>query len=139
MPINLFFSNHTEKLLEKLAENLKREWTDPFISPILVIPNKNMAKWIKLRLADRNKIIANLNCQYLEKVLIDNINLLYVAFTRAVDNLYIIAQRKNKNENYLRLNELAVPMMKEDKNMEGHFILELKILTQSLLIKNHTI
>ncbi|MCP5102153.1 MAG: UvrD-helicase domain-containing protein [bacterium] len=56
-----------------------------------------------------------------EKVLIDNINLLYVAFTRAVDNLYIIAQRKKKNENYQRLNELAVPMMVEDRERDGNF------------------
>lgn len=58
----------------------------------------------------------------LEKVLIDNINLLYVAFTRAEDNLYIIAQRKKKNENYLLLDELAAPMMKEDQENEGGFI-----------------
>ena len=56
-----------------------------------------------------------------EKVLIDNINLLYVAFTRAVDNLYIIAQRKKNNENYQRLNELAVPMMTEDSQRDGNF------------------
>ncbi|UCH97884.1 MAG: PD-(D/E)XK nuclease family protein, partial [Candidatus Aminicenantes bacterium] len=56
-----------------------------------------------------------------EKVLIDNINLLYVAFTRAVDSLHIIVQRKKDNENYERLNELAVPLMKEDENLEGRF------------------
>lgn len=46
-----------------------------------------------------------------EKVRIDNINLLYVAFTRAGDNLYIIAQPKRKNDNYELLKELAVPLM----------------------------
>lgn len=56
-----------------------------------------------------------------EKVLIDNINLLYVAFTRAVDSLYIIAQRKQKNDNYDRLKEAAVHLMKEDKERQGHF------------------
>lgn len=56
-----------------------------------------------------------------EKVLIDNINLLYVAFTRAVDTLYIIAQRKRKNDNFDRLKELAVPLMTEDNERQGHF------------------
>ena len=57
-----------------------------------------------------------------EKVLIDNINLLYVAFTRAVDNLHIITKRKKNNENYLWLNELAQPLMKEDNQWEERFI-----------------
>jgi ATP-dependent exoDNAse (exonuclease V) beta subunit len=51
-----------------------------------------------------------------EKVLIDNINLLYVAFTRAIDNLYILARRKENNVNFQLLNELAVPLMAGDKN-----------------------
>lgn len=56
-----------------------------------------------------------------EKVLIDNINLLYVAFTRAVNSLYIIAQRKRKNDNYDRLKEAAIHLMTEDKERQGHF------------------
>ncbi|MFC2155881.1 PD-(D/E)XK nuclease family protein, partial [Acidobacteriota bacterium] len=49
-----------------------------------------------------------------EKVLIDNINLLYVAFTRAEDCLYILAQDRRKNDNYDLLKELAVPLMAEE-------------------------
>ncbi|HLP58028.1 MAG TPA: UvrD-helicase domain-containing protein, partial [Candidatus Deferrimicrobium sp.] len=56
-----------------------------------------------------------------EKVLIDNINLLYVAFTRAVDALYIIARRKRKNDNYDRLKEAAAQLMVEDTERQGHF------------------
>jgi ATP-dependent exoDNAse (exonuclease V) beta subunit len=56
-----------------------------------------------------------------EKVLIDNINLLYVAFTRAEDNLYIIAQPKKKNDNYELLKELAVPLLQVEKEREGEF------------------
>ncbi len=56
-----------------------------------------------------------------EKVLIDNINLLYVGFTRAVDSLHIIAQSKEKKENYQRLKELAVPLMIPEENREGVF------------------
>ena len=56
-----------------------------------------------------------------EKVLIDNINLLYVAFTRAIDSLFIIVQRKSKSENFELLNDLAVPLMKADEASEGKF------------------
>lgn len=59
-----------------------------------------------------------------EKMTIDNINLLYVAYTRAVDNLYIIAQRrksKDKNVNYDLLENRAAPGMTEDPEQPGHF------------------
>jgi ATP-dependent exoDNAse (exonuclease V) beta subunit len=59
-----------------------------------------------------------------EKVLIDNINLLYVAFTRAIDSLHIIVQRKKHNENYERLDEWALDQgnqMQPDENMEGKY------------------
>jgi ATP-dependent exoDNAse (exonuclease V) beta subunit len=59
-----------------------------------------------------------------EKVLIDNINLLYVAFTRGIDSLHIIVQRKNRNENYERLNDWAVDesnKMRPDGNEEGKY------------------
>jgi ATP-dependent helicase/nuclease subunit A len=59
-----------------------------------------------------------------EKVSIDNINLLYVAFTRAIDSLHIIVQRKSKNENYERLNDWAVDesnKMQPDEKVEGKY------------------
>lgn len=59
-----------------------------------------------------------------EKILIDNINLLYVAFTRAIDSLHIIVQRKKNNENYERLNEWAIDQgnqMQPDESMEGKY------------------
>ncbi|MCP4217906.1 MAG: UvrD-helicase domain-containing protein, partial [bacterium] len=48
-----------------------------------------------------------------DKVLIDNINLLYVAFTRAVDNLYIITRRKKNDVNAQLLETHALPMLQE--------------------------
>lgn len=57
-----------------------------------------------------------------EKVLIDNINLMYVAFTRAVDELHIVARRKKANENYQLLEEQAAPLMREDDEREGRYV-----------------
>jgi ATP-dependent exoDNAse (exonuclease V) beta subunit len=59
-----------------------------------------------------------------EKVLIDNINLLYVAFTRAIDSLHIIVRQKKNNENYERLNDWAVDennKMQPDENVAGKY------------------
>jgi len=50
-----------------------------------------------------------------EKVQIDNINLLYVAFTRAVDELHIVCRRKEKSKNYLVLKDRAAPFMTPDE------------------------
>jgi ATP-dependent helicase/nuclease subunit A len=57
----------------------------------------------------------------LSKVKIDNINLLYVAFTRAVDRLHILARPRKNNENYILLNELAAPLMNEDTDSPARF------------------
>jgi len=63
--------------------------------------------------------------QELEKVLIDNINLLYVAFTRAREGLYVIARHRGEADpykNYRLLQELAVPFMTEVPEKPGHWI-----------------
>ncbi|MCP5002840.1 MAG: exodeoxyribonuclease V subunit gamma, partial [Planctomycetes bacterium] len=69
MSIELYLSNRTESLLSKLHENLVKHWGDPFDAPTLVVPNPNLGKWVKLRLADIDGITANLSGEYLEKVL----------------------------------------------------------------------
>lgn len=54
-----------------------------------------------------------------EKVVIDNINLLYVAFTRAVENLYIISGKSNRN--YDLLNKIGPEIMEESKRVKDRF------------------
>lgn len=60
--------------------------------------------------------------QEIEKVEIDNINLMYVAFTRAVDRLYIIT-RKEKETNTQLLRERAVPWMEPVPGQEDSYSL----------------
>ncbi len=69
MAIKLYLSHQTESLLDKLQENLQGPGGDPFFSPPIILPNPNLAKWVKLRLADKNGISANLGGQYLESLL----------------------------------------------------------------------
>jgi ATP-dependent exoDNAse (exonuclease V) beta subunit len=68
-----------------------------------------------------------------KKVEVDNVNLLYVAFTRAVDRLYIISGKPKENNrksgtekkisNAQLLWDLAVPLMKEQESRPDHFVL----------------
>ncbi|MCP5045524.1 MAG: UvrD-helicase domain-containing protein, partial [bacterium] len=67
-----------------------------------------------------------------KKVVVDNINMLYVAFTRAVDHLYIISQKQkervtggddsnNDYSNYELLRDFAVPWMGEGVDLEESY------------------
>jgi exodeoxyribonuclease V gamma subunit len=69
MGIELFFSNLLETLVEQLDTVLHSEYQDKeniFKAPLVIIPNANIAKWIKLQLARKNGIVMNLDFQYLE-------------------------------------------------------------------------
>ena len=69
MGIELFFSNLLEPLVEKLSSNLDYQYQEKnniFKAPLVVVPNTNLAKWIKLQLARENGILMNINFQYLE-------------------------------------------------------------------------
>jgi ATP-dependent exoDNAse (exonuclease V) beta subunit len=68
-----------------------------------------------------------------KRVEVDNVNMLYVTFTRAVDHLYIIsrtvAEKTNKNQpnplrsNYRLLHDLAVPIMEKEALQEEQYTL----------------
>lgn len=69
MGIELFFSNRSETLIEKLDVVLtanNRSHGNIFKSPMVIVPNANLSKWIKLQLAHKNAIMMNINFQYLE-------------------------------------------------------------------------
>jgi len=68
MGVSLYFSNQLMPLAEKLEENLAP--TDaainPLDPPVVIVPNMNLSKWIKLTLARRCGIFMNVDFQYLE-------------------------------------------------------------------------
>jgi exodeoxyribonuclease V gamma subunit len=69
MGIHVFFSNLLETLAEKLDRVLNSEHQDKaniFEAPLVIIPNTNLAKWIKLQLAKKSGIVMNIDFQYLE-------------------------------------------------------------------------
>ena len=69
--IELVYGNRTENLLEKLAADLEiKSPGTSLLQPIEIItPNRNMQTWIRLNLAQKLGIAANLHFSYLETYL----------------------------------------------------------------------
>lgn len=69
MSISLFFSNRLEALAEKLAHNIASPTADVTLAldgPMLMVPNPNLAKWLKMTLSETLSICMNVRFQYLE-------------------------------------------------------------------------
>ena len=68
MSVDLYFSNQLMPLAEKLHDNLKPggSGADILEPPVVVVPNMNLSKWIKLTLARQSDIFMNVEFQYLE-------------------------------------------------------------------------
>lgn len=74
MPVDLFFSNRIEQLAADLAANLYPLQGEERLSfdPIqIVVPNRNLAKWLQLTLARRQGVSMNIDYAYLDTVLWD--------------------------------------------------------------------
>ncbi len=68
MGVELYFSNQLMPLADKLHENLKPDGNVASIlePPVVVVPNMNLSKWVKLTLARQSDIFMNVEFQYLE-------------------------------------------------------------------------
>jgi exodeoxyribonuclease V gamma subunit len=68
MGVELYFSNQLMPLADKLHDNLKPVGRGDAIltSPVVIVPNMNLSKWIKLTLARKSDIFMNVEFQYLE-------------------------------------------------------------------------
>lgn len=68
MGVTLYFSNQLIPLAEKLQKNLVPADTaiHPLVPPMVIVPNMNLSKWIKLTLARRCGIFMNVEFQFLE-------------------------------------------------------------------------
>ncbi|MBN1527238.1 MAG: exodeoxyribonuclease V subunit gamma, partial [Candidatus Omnitrophica bacterium] len=69
MGIELCYSDHIETLAGKLADDLRGGslGRDPFIKPVVMVVNPNVAKWLQMEIASRNTVAANIDYPYLEK------------------------------------------------------------------------
>jgi len=75
--IELFYSNKTEQLLDALADQVKaqRETTHPLEPVELVVPNRNMETWVRLGLAQKLGVAANMNFKRLEQFIGDIVDI----------------------------------------------------------------
>ncbi len=71
--IELFYSNRTEQLLDALADQIKaqRAGTHPLEPVELVVPNRNMETWVRLELAQKLGVAANMRFRMLEQFIGD--------------------------------------------------------------------
>ena len=61
----VYRSSRIESLAGKLAEQLRKPG-DPFEQPLILVPNGNLRKWLKLELTRENKATAGLDIRFLE-------------------------------------------------------------------------
>ncbi len=70
MSVTLFFGNRLEALADKLLETIgRREGSgqDPLQAPTVVVPNTNLARWLKLVIACRRSICMNMAFEFLDR------------------------------------------------------------------------
>ncbi len=67
--LHLNFGLSFEALAEDLMTKLKEAWTDPFEPPVIIFPDLALEQWFKLKWIAKNRVLANLNTQFLDKFL----------------------------------------------------------------------
>ena len=75
MALEIVFGTDTERLADSLAasisEEMARPGRDPLVPVTVLVPNRNMEKWLRFRIAASNGVAANLSFPYLENGLWD--------------------------------------------------------------------
>jgi exodeoxyribonuclease V gamma subunit len=68
MGVKLYFSNQLLPLAQRLQQNLLPADNPPhgLDAPVVIVPNMNLAKWIKLTLSRRSDVFMNVAFDYLE-------------------------------------------------------------------------
>ncbi|HBS04427.1 MAG TPA: hypothetical protein DEA96_05650 [Leptospiraceae bacterium] len=64
--MKLYIADSLEHLLQKLQSQLQKH-SDPLRAPRILVPNRNLRRWMQMQLARRQGVAANLNFQYLEQ------------------------------------------------------------------------
>ncbi len=67
MALHVTFGARLEGLAEGLIDQLKKDWNDPFESPVVVFPNRLVEQWFKQYCVKREKALANLTCLRVER------------------------------------------------------------------------
>lgn len=68
--IHLFYADRLESLVVPLADSLRER--DPFRSVTIVVPNRNLKRWLELNLSRLLGITANVRFSFLDPLLVDH-------------------------------------------------------------------
>jgi exodeoxyribonuclease V gamma subunit len=63
--LGITFSNRFEILLDQLIDRLAQEHAGPFVAPQIIVPSTAIERRVRLALADRHGICANVEFSYL--------------------------------------------------------------------------
>lgn len=79
MGVKVYYSASQSELAKNLGDKIQAERLNqgPFYSPFLILPSRNMEKWLKLELSQKFGIAANLETYQLENGLFELIKRLY--------------------------------------------------------------
>ncbi len=69
MALKLYFSNDVETLAQDFSEKIMEAWDNPLSAPVLLVPNRNVEKWLKLYLSKKNNVLIGLFGEFIEKFL----------------------------------------------------------------------
>ena len=71
MGIEFYFANKIENLATQFLQNLNadKRTKNPFYSPMVVVPNMNLLKWLQMEIAKNNSIYMNIGFDFLENVI----------------------------------------------------------------------
>ncbi|MBD3421816.1 MAG: hypothetical protein GF398_17010 [Chitinivibrionales bacterium] len=69
MSMHLYFSNDMLRLYEKFFAAYDAAWTDPLQSPPLILSDRHVAKWIKIKLAESYGVVAGPQAMFPEEYL----------------------------------------------------------------------
>jgi len=71
--LHLTFAPNCRDLLPALHECVSELWSDPLVSPLFLVPNHSVGKWLKLRLMERFGAVAGVRTGMIEALLWDEL------------------------------------------------------------------
>lgn len=71
--LHLTFAPNCRDLLPALHECVSELWNDPLVSPLFLVPNHSVGKWLKLRLMERFGAVAGVRTGVIEALLWDEL------------------------------------------------------------------
>ena len=124
MGINFYFGNNFEILADSFFKSLESEkdLDNPFHAPLIIVPNVNLVKYLKMYIARRQNICLNIDFKFLEN-----------GITLVLNNLDKKSKDTNKKNIFLgdKINHLELQLMILSSLMENDDLTNINKFTGS--------